>query len=638
MEENQSPLLTEQQEPEKERAENAKQAVAQTEETAAGESAQQEAEESDTEENPDAQIPSFEGKTEEELKSMTDEELLTYLKEVATITPARSVRDAVDAIRGEVDTRFAKQEPAEKADSEADKEGEDQACKNAAEVSATETAIRELIKIFDAAVAAEKEEARKKMEANAEAKQGLLDQLTQVVAETQNENPSKLFGKVKDIIAQWKAIGHIPSSKKQLNKQFHSLTEEFFCKLNIDRALRDLDKRHNLEEKTKICEQAEALTTDPATRKAYAALQKLRDAWKAIGPAPTRAENDAIWERFLAASKTIGQNYHKTNVEMREKEKENYEVKKGICEEVEALLAKELTPKEIDGIHNKVQEFMARWKSVGFAPKSVNDEIYKRFRKGIDGLYDIRHAYMKEQNARFDANMRLKEALCEKAEAVMNSTDWRQTSNFLIGLQKEWKEVGPVSNRQSEAIWKRFRKACDTFFDHKQSQQEGELNEQNDNLAKKRAVIEELKAYAAPEDQEQHLKDLKAFVAKWNAIGMVPSKDRATVNKEFSTLIGKHYDSLNIDKAEAEMEQFRGHVEAMAAEGGDRLRRERNKLQNLVRQAEQAVETLENNIGFFKSKDPNKIAAEFNSKIAKAKSELEQLNKKMAIFNEVANR
>lgn len=619
----------------------ANQAAAQTEETAAGGSAQQETEESETAETANAQIPPFEGKTAEELKAMTDDDLLAYLKEVATMTPARRVQEAVDAVRDEVNTRFAKQQPAEQSSEnseEAENEGGGQADKGAASASATETALRELLGIFDAAVAAEKEEARKKMEANAEAKQGLLDQLTQVIADTQNNDAHKLLPTVKDIIAKWKAIGHIPSAKKQLNKQFHSLTEEYFSKLNIDRELRNLDMRHNLEEKTKLCEQAEALTTDPATRKAYANLQKLREAWKAIGPAPTRAENDAIWERFLAASKTIGQNYHKTNIEMREKEKENYEVKKGICDEVEALLTKELTPKEIEGIHNKVQDFMARWKSVGFAPKSVNDEIYKRFRKGIDGLYDIRHAYMKEQNARFDANMRLKEALCEKAEAVMNSTDWRQTSNFLIGLQKEWKEVGPVSNRQSEAIWKRFRKACDTFFDHKQSQQEGEISEQNDNLAKKRAVIDELKAYVTPADQDQHLKDLKAIVAKWNSIGMVPSKDRAGVNKEFSTLIGKHYDSLNIDKAEAELEQFRGRVEAMAAEGGDRLRRERSKMQNLVRQAEQAVETLENNMGFFKSKDPSKIAAEFSSKIAKAKAELEQLNKKMTIFNEVANR
>lgn len=647
MEENQTSLQGNQQEPENELAQSAAEATAHEVEPVTEDEKPVEPEnvevDDENAESADAENETeqdaFEGKTPNELKALTNEELLAYLKEVAQITPVRKVRSAVDNIRAEVAVRFpmpTAPEAAAEPQPEAAQESEAAPAAPQQEPTAEEKALRDMLAQYDAAVDAEKKEARKKMEENADAKSALLEQMKQVVAETQTNNPSKLLSTVKDIIAKWKSIGHIPSNRKQLNKLFHSLTEEYFSKLNIDRELRNLDMKHNLAEKVKLCEQAEALTNVDTTRKAFNQLQKLRDAWKAIGPVP-RAESDAIWERFKTASKTITENFRKSNDELHEQEKENYKLKLAICEEVEALLAKEMTPKEVENLSKKAQDFTARWRAIGFAPKNVNDEIYKRFRQSLDKMYDLSHAFRKEQSERYESNLRLKEALCEKAESVMNSTDWRQTSDFLIALQKEWKEVGPVSHRNSDAIWKRFRKACDTFFDNKQNQHQGELTVQTENLAKKRAIIEELKAYQAPENEEEHLKELKEIVARWNAIGLVPSSDKGAVNKEFATLIGKQYDALHIDRADAELEQYRGKLEAMAAEGGDRLRKERIRMQTQVRQAEQAIETLENNILFFaKSKTSDKIVGEFNAKIAKARQELEQLNKKMAIANEVA--
>ncbi len=647
MEENQTSLQENQQEPENELAQSAAEAAAHVAEPVTEDEKPVEPEnvevDDENAESADAENETeqdaFEGKTPDELKALTNEELLAYLKEVAQITPVRKVRSAVDSIRAEVAVRFpmpTAPEAASEPQPDAAQESEAAPVAPQQEPTAEEKALRDMLAQYDAAVDAEKKEARKKMEENADAKSALLEQMKQVVAETQTNNPSKLLSTVKDIIAKWKSIGHIPSNRKQLNKLFHGLTEEYFSKLNIDRELRNLDMKHNLAEKVKLCEQAEALTNVDTTRKAFNQLQKLRDAWKTIGPVP-RAESDAIWERFKAASKTITENFRKSNDELHEQEKENYKLKLAICDEVEALLAKEMTPKEVENLSKKAQDFTARWRAIGFAPKNVNDEIYKRFRQSLDKMYDLSHAFRKEQSERYESNLRLKEALCEKAESVMNSTDWRQTSDFLIALQKEWKEVGPVSHRNSDAIWKRFRKACDTFFDNKQSQHQGELTVQTENLAKKRAIIEELKAYQAPENEEEHLKELKEIVARWNAIGLVPSSDKGAVNKEFATLIGKQYDALHIDRADAELEQYRGKLEAMAAEGGDRLRKERIRMQTQVRQAEQAIETLENNILFFaKSKTSDKIVGEFNAKIAKARQELEQLNKKMAIANEVA--
>ncbi len=591
--------------------------------------------------------PAFNVHTAEELKEMTDEQILDYLKEIAQTRPARPAREAIAAIKAEIDARH----PAEPVSTESEQQApqtteasestptDNEPAKVASEPSATEKEIRSLLDAFEAAVAAEKEEARKVMEGNAKEKGLLIEQLKQVVKSLESSDASSLLRTVRDIVTKWKNIGHIPSSHKSLNKDFKALTDEFFSKLNIERELRELDHKHNLLEKEKLCEQAEALDAETSIRKAYNQVQKLRDAWRAIGPV-AREESDKIWARFSEAANNINKKFRKLIAEEREKEKENYEKKLAICEEVEAYVGIERSSrKDFEAIADKAQEFVTRWKSIGFAPKAVNDEIYARFRKSIDQLYALRKSFYKGQDETYAGNYKLKEAICEKAEAVMNSSDWRKTSDYLIELQREWKEIGPVAHRQSELIWRRFRNACDTFFNNRQSQKDGETAEMTENLHKKEQVIADLEAYQIPESDEQHLNDLKGFLQRWNTIGMVPSKDFNAIGKKFSELVNKHYDKLNIDKADADVERYRGKVEAMAAEGGDKIQKERIHLQSQIRQAEQAAETLENNINFFsKSKNAEKLVNEYKSKITKAKAEVAQLNKKLAVLNEIARR
>lgn len=604
--------------------------------------------------------PQFNVHTAEELKEMTDEQILSYLKEIAQTRPARPARDAVAAIKAEIDQRIAPKvedvAEAPEAGVEAQPEAQATPAVEASDETATEPAaaeapateeevspvvaeIRSLLAAFEAAVEAEREEQRKEMENNAKEKRALLEEFGQIVKQIENSNPSAKLRAVRDIISKWKSIGYVSSSQRSINKEFKALSDEFFSKLNIERELRDLDHKKNLVEKTKLCEMAEALDKEPSTRKAYSQIVKLRETWKTIGPV-AHEESDAVWKRFSEAANVITKKFRQLNADEKEKEKENYQKKLAICEEVEAFLNQERTSrKEIEALADKAQEFVTRWRSIGFAPKAVNDEIYARFRKSIDALYAIRKSFFKEQDARYAQNYKLKEALCEKAEAVMNSNDWRKTSDYLIELQREWKEIGPVANKHSELIWRRFRSACDTFFNNRQSQKDGETAEMKENLEKKRQVIAELEAYTAPEDAEQHLNDLKGFLQRWNSIGMVPSKEFASTARKFSDLVNKHYDKLNIDKAEAEIERYRGKVEALAAEGGDRLTRERVHIQNLLRQAEQDAETLENNISFFsKSKSSEKLVKEYTNKIAKAKADVEALNKKLAIVNEAIRR
>lgn len=587
----------------------------------------------------EAESPTVKPLSPEELQNMTDSEILDYLKVITASRPARPAREAVDAVKAEMSRRVTA-EAASKIEPEAKETPsapEDTAAES--ETAASWKEIDGLIEAFEAAVAAEKEEARKKMEQNAQAKQKLVDRLKDIVKSVETTNASSLLHSVREITSEWKEIGSIPSSKKNINKEFKSLADEYFGSLKIEREMRDLDHKRNMLEKEKLCEQAEALANEQSIRKAYNQIQKLRDAWKSVGPV-SREDSDRIWARFSDAANIINKKFKQLNAEEREKEKENYQKKLAMCEEVEAYVAKERTGrKDFEEIANKAQEFVAQWKTVGFAPKSVNDEIYARFRKSIDALYALRKSFYKEQDAQYAQNYKLKEALCEKAESVMNSNDWRKTTDYLIELQREWKDVGPVSHKQSELIWRRFRKACDTFFDNKQSQRDGETAEMQENLKKKQQIISELENYQAPDSQEQYLADLKNFLLRWNSAGMVPGKDFAVIGKKFSELLNKHYDKLNIDRAEVEFERFRGKIEALAAEGGDKLQKEKVHLMTQIRQAEQAAETLENNINFFsKSKNADKLIKEYQSKIGKAKDDVMQLNKRLAIINEIADR
>lgn len=644
MEENESSLLNSQQEPDNNSAESqpaAERKVTEVEHvTAPTPEAEAEALAKEISEAPDevteetTEAVSFNVRTQEELHMMTDEEILGYLKEIAQTRPARPASEAVAAIKAEVEQRTAASDADELQPNDGETEEPMEAKEEASPIMGE---IENLLKAFDAAVAAEKEEARKKMEQNAKDKELLIEQLRQVVKSAESANASSMLHTVRDIMSRWKGIGHIPSSKRGINKEFKALADEYFGNLKIEREMRELDQKRNLLEKEKLCEQAEALNDEKSIRKAYNQVQKLREVWKTIGPVG-REDSDRIWSRFSEAANAINKKFRQLNAEEREKEKENYKQKIAICEEVEAYVSKERTSrKDFEEIADKAQAFVAKWKTIGFAPKAVNDEIYARFRKSIDALYAIRKSFYKEQDERFANNYRLKEALCEKAEAVMNSNDWRKTADYLIELQREWKNTGPVAHKQSELIWRRFRSACDTFFNNRQSQKDGETAEMEENLQKKKQVIADLEAYETPEDEAQHLSDLKAFMQRWNSIGMVPSKDFANIGKKFSEMLNKHYDKLNIDKADAEIERYRGRIEALAAEGRDKVQKEKMHLAQQIRQAEQAAETLENNITFFsKSKNAEKLVNEYKGKIAKAKADVEQLHKKMAVINEIA--
>ena len=581
--------------------------------------------------------PDVELLSAEQLKDKSEDDLVAYMKELTKSQSARKVMNTVRDLRNEFSRRFdeLKKQALENLKLQNENPEEEITEKDVdVKPSDANNLFQELYKNFEAALKAEREAQLKIQEENAEKKQKLIDDLKAIVENT-TDNPSSLLTTVKNINAAWKEIGSVPSEKKEMNNEFRRLSDKFFENLNKERDLRKYDEKHNLEEKTKLCEEAEKLGTLDNISQAFFQMQRLHANWKAIGQVP-HADRDAIWERFKAATSIVNKRFHKKAEEDHEKEKINLEAKTKLCEEAEAVAnSNPQSAKAFEDATKKIIELQKQWRTFGFAPKEVNEKIYARFRQVCDSVFDAKRAFYKEQSSKFDENVKLKEALCEKAEAVMNSTDWKETANLLINLQKQWKEIGQVGYRQGEALWKRFRTACDKFFENRNNQLEGDQAEMQENLAKKQAIIDELKGFVVPEDENEYLKAMQSIMQRWNAIGFVPIQNKQTINKEYSDLISKHFDALNLDKVGGEIEKFRSKMEAFASDK-DRLYKERKHLQSLLSQASQDIETQENNIAFFsKSKNSESIVAEVRAKIEKARENRDLIAKKLAVIEDM---
>ncbi len=582
------------------------------------------------------QEPQVNTLTAEEIKEKSDDDLLDYLRSLMQSPSARKVMRAVRDVKTEVSARVADSKRRAEAIFEKQREEGDDT-KFEYQPSQSEGLFEQLFKRFDEVLNAEHEELRKLQEANAALKSKVIIELTSLVEKVGDVNPSSKLKKVKELIAKWKEIGQIPNDKRDMNNTFRNLTDKYFASLNDEREMREYDERKNLEEKTKLCEEAEALKDAKSAQQAYFTLQRLFANWKAIGSVPS-AESESIWERFNAARQFIQKRFHKQNEDDKQKELVNLEEKTKLCEEAEAVASVSLeTTKEVDDAANKILDLQKRWRTFGYAPKEVNDQIYARFRTVCDKVFNAKREVYKQQNAVFAENLKLKEELCEKAEAIMNSTEWRKTANTLIDLQKQWKQIGPVSHRHSEAIWKRFRSACDTFFESRQQQQQGNEAEMADNLAKKKELIDELKTISDIVDEKEHMDRLQDVMHKWNAIGHVPMADKNKINKDYSDLINKNFDALNIDKEGSEVERYKSRMEAFASDH-DKISKERNYLTQQLRQAQQDIETLENNIGFFsKSSKSDAIVASVQSKIEAARRKKELIAKKIEVLDNLSD-
>lgn len=479
------------------------------------------------------------------------------------------------------------------------------------------------------------QEQERKKEENLAAKLQIIEEIKALLEKAEDVNHT--FPAFRELQNRWKSIDMVPQAKaKDLWETYQHCVEKFYDYIKINNEFRDLDFKKNLEAKTLICEKAEELEKDTNVVNAFKELQKLHDEWKELGPV-SKEFRESIWERFKTATSNINKKHQNFFEQLKSDQKSNLEAKTALCEKAEEIANTQAEESNAwNTLSKKMEELQASWKTIGFAAKKDNQKIYDRFREACDKFYNAKRDYYANFKNIMQDNLKRKEELCEQAEALMNSEDWKKVTDQLINLQKLWKEVGPVARKQSDAVWKRFRAACDKFFDNKQKHF-GDAEEQYEaNLLSKKALIEEIKEFSIGDVKEDNISAMREFQTRWNEIGFVPFKEKEKIQQEFNEAMDAHFADIRSLDSEKKMNKFIKKVTDTKNSGkGNRgLRFEREKLIQKYRRMEQDIATLENNKGFFaKSKNADSLIAEIEKKIKIAKAELAQIEEKIKIID-----
>ena len=451
-------------------------------------------------------------------------------------------------------------------------------------------------------------------EENLAKKQAIIEELKVLVEEPGDMKDA--FPKFRDIQNRWREVGPVPQQNfRDVNDTYQLYVTKFYDLVDINRELRDLDFKKNLEAKTAFCEQAEALAADEDVVEAFKELQKLHEQWKDLGPV-AKEFREEIWERFRAATSVINKRYQAHFEGMKEQQAQNLVAKQALCEKVEAIAEKEITSSsQWNALSKEIEEIQAEWRTIGFATRKENQKIYDRFRAACDKFFERKRASCSEFKDSMNENLAKKMAIIEEAESLKNSTDWKATSDRLIELQKEWKEIGAVPRKKSEQIWKRFRAACDAFFTARDNRPDGQ-GSLSANLAAKKALIEEIKAYVPSADTDAEAQ--KGFAEKWNAIGFVPFKEKDAIQAAYKEAMASKFPGFG-SRGPRRPERGGNGRERRPLTETDRLKEQFNALQ-------QEIQTYENNIGFFGlSKGAEKLKAQMQERIDAAKAKLEEL-------------
>jgi hypothetical protein len=441
---------------------------------------------------------------------------------------------------------------------------------------------------------------------------------------------------------EWKNIGQVPAEDvNELWKNYQFEVERFYDQIKITNEFRDYDFKKNLEIKTELCEIAERLKEDSDVVKAFKRLQKLHEDWRETGPVAKELREE-LWQRFKDASTEINKKYQAFFERLKEIENENLAQKTAICENLEAIDYSKLKSfRDWDRKTTEVIEWQERWKTIGFAPKKANAKVFERFRTACDLFFQTKSNYYKSVKESLSQNLELKRELCEKAESLKDSTDWNATSNQLIQIQKEWKTIGPVPRKHSDALWKRFISACDYFFEQKEKNTSSQRSVEYQNLAAKKELIAQVKALAESEEStdkenEETLRTIRELNAKWNAIGFVPFREKDKIYKQWRNAMDSLMSHFNIDKASRRLSSFQSNLEDIKGKGQSKVLHERERLMRQFESITNEIKTCENNIGFFnttKASTGSALLKEMNRNIEKLREERDLIYKKIQIID-----
>ena len=467
-------------------------------------------------------------------------------------------------------------------------------------------------------------------EANLKVKQAIIEELKELV--NSDETLNHTFNKFRELQQRWKDTGIVPQQHvKDLWETYNLHVENFYSFIKINKELRDLDLKKNYEQKVALCEQAEALVLEPSVVEAFHKLQKLHDEWRETGPVANEYK-EALWERFKAASSRINKQHQEHFETLKGEQVKNLELKTGLCVATEELSSQPLTTrKEWNRASDRLLEIQKTWKTIGFAPKKDNNRIYERFRTACDRFFEAKRQFYAGMKTEMEHNLQLKIEICEAAESLMNSEEWKKATDELIALQARWKQIGAVSRRHSDAVWKRFRAACDKFFERKASHFASVDGEHEVNLQKKLALLAEM---AGADVKAGGYEVIREFQRRWGEIGFVPIKQKDAIQKKYKAAVDELFNTLRGSERDRSMGRFREKVSSFKASGDRRLRSERERLYNKVRQLEQEIGLLENNIGFFaKSKNAEALVADVRAKIERAREEMASTIEKVKLID-----
>ena len=478
------------------------------------------------------------------------------------------------------------------------------------------------------------EEIEQQKENNLKRKQEILERMKELT-ETQ-EDTNKIYNEFKQLQQEWNEIKLIPAPKmNELWKSYQLYTEKFYDMVKLNNEFREYDFKKNLEQKIHLCEAAEKLADEPDAVSAFYQLQKLHQEFRNIGPV-AKDLRESVWARFKAASTVVNRRHQQHFEQLKEKEQQNLDQKTVICEIVESMEYDTFrTFNDWDTKTKEVLALQAKWKTIGYAPQKQNVKIFERFRAACDEFFKRKAAFYKSIKESMNENLEKKKALCEKAEALKDSTEWKETAEILTQLQKEWKTIGPVAKKHSESIWKRFISACDYFFEQKNNATSSQHQAEKENLKKKEEVVKKLTSLETEELTDEEISDqVHALIKEWNSIGHVPFKEKDRLYNEFHTAVDKLFSKLNLSASENKLNSFKLKISK-----GNNLHRDRERLIRTYESLKNDIQTYENNLGFLSlsSKSGNNLVAEINKKIEKLKGDLELVRQKIKAIDENLN-
>ena len=478
-------------------------------------------------------------------------------------------------------------------------------------------------------------EQEKQKELNYQVKLSIIEELKELTESPDDAN--KNFTEFKKLQQQWNEVTLVPQAKvNELWKNYQLYVEKFYDLLKLNNEFREYDFKKNLEIKTHLCEAAEKLADEPDVISAFHQLQKLHAEFRDTGPVAKELREE-IWARFKAASTVVNRRHQQHFEAQKEVERNNLDQKTVICEIIEGIDYAELT--SFAAWDNKTQEVIAlqnKWKTIGYAPQKMNVKIFERFRKACDEFFHKKSEFFKQLKENMSENLEKKRALCEKAEALKDSTDWKATSEVLVKLQKEWKTIGPVAKKHSDAIWKRFITACDYFFEQKNKATSSQRTLEQENLEKKKSILEKLAAISEDTDSEEATQQVRDLMKEWNGIGHVPIKDKDKIYKQYRNLVDSLFERFNISASNKKLSNFKSSINAIQEGNPQALYREREKLVRIAENLKNELLTYENNLGFLNasSKKGNSLLTELNRKVEKPKSDIELMKEKIKVIDE----